>query len=366
MRPDARAGISGGLVAALLLSALLVASCGGGGSTGMPGCPPTCPTPPPTNTPIPASVSGKVVQYGTSTAIAGATVKLGALSTVTDASGNYAFASVAILESPTVLYLQISASGYATYNTGVQLVSGANAIRTLALSQPNATEQTWLGQVNTDRANNGAGMVAFDEVALEAARAHATDMNAQGYCSHWDTNGYKPYARFAKLGGVGADSENWACGYASTAAAEAALMADPGHKANIIDPTHQWVGLGVASTHYDQEFVTTDAVFDPTVIGTTVAVGTMGTFLFRSTVGTATSADLGVEPNATPLTPSQLNNPPYNGGYSYPAFNPAGGAQFPSDATLFKLTMTFSPAQQYLIALLNASGTLTFAWVEAK
>ena len=202
------------IAAALGLASWIMVGCAGGGGVTL-GCPPKCSTPPPTNPPTPpppASVTGKVAQYGTLTALAGASVKLGSLSTITDAQGSYAFPNVTLVTSPTVLYLQISAGSYATENTGAQIVSGANVIRTIALLQPNGTEQTWLGQVNTDRGNNGAGPVAFDEAAMEAARAHVNDMAAQGYLSHWDTNGEKPYARYVQLGGVGYDEENWAGG----------------------------------------------------------------------------------------------------------------------------------------------------------
>ena len=350
-------------------SCLLAVACGGGGGVTS-GCPPNCGTPPPTNPPTPpppASVTGKVAQYGTLTALAGASVKLGSLSTVTDAQGNYAFPNVALITSPTVLYLQISAASYATANTGAQIVSGANAIRTIALLQPNATEQTWLGQVNTDRGNNGAGPVAFDEAAMEGARLHSADMATQGYFSHWDTSGEKPYARYVQVGGVGYDEENIASGFGSTAAAEAALMSDPAHKMNIVDPNHQWVGLGVSGTSYDQEFVTLGAVHDPTDAPTSVSAGTTPTYLFRIVNSMNVNAfDIGSEALPVALTPAQLNAPPYNGAYTYPPFVPLAFSQVPGDSALLKASPTLSPADQYLIVPLALGvGGAGMLWVEA-
>ena len=261
-------------------------------------------------------MTGKVVQYGTLTALAGATIKPGSVSTVSDASGNYSFPNVALATSLTVLYLQISAASYATANTGAQIVSGANVIRTIALLQPTATEQTWLTQVNTDGSSNGAGPVAFDEAAMEAARLHANDMATQGYVSHWDTNGELPFARYCQVGGVAGDAENAAGGFATTAAAEVAFMSDATHKANIIDPSHQWVGLGaILSGAFDQEFVSLGMVYDPTVVGNSVTAGSQHTFYFRAVAPPPALVFAGATPLPTALTPTQLNMAPYNDGY---------------------------------------------------
>lgn len=367
------------LLGFFIFMGVALTACGGGG-TGMPGggCPPNCGTPPPPTptptpppTPPPASVTGKVVIDGSSTGIASATVHLGSLSTTTDGSGNYSFSNVAILESPTVLYLQITASGYATENTGAQLVSGANVVRTIGLIAPTATETTFLSQVNTDRSNNGAGAVALDTDALRAARAHANDMNAQGYASHWDTTGHKPYARYATAGGVGFNEENWASGFANSAACETALMSDSAHKGNIIDPNHNWVGLAVAGGSpvvCDQEFVTTNAVFDPTVLGTSIASGTNATILFRFINGTtpSTSVSDGSEPIPSALTPSQLNAPPYNMGYTFPLSGGFLGSTAAGDPTLLRAPFTFSPANGYLLAVTaNGVGFSGALWLEA-
>lgn len=340
--------------------AFAIAGCGGGSgavsgppSGGLPG-----PSPSPVPSPSPATVTGTVIDFDSGSPLVGAVVKVGSMApTTTNGSGVYTVSGIP--GGSVIQYIQVTdGASYATYNSGVAVAPGQTTTRNLKLMDP-ATNCSgcvaWLAQVNTDRANHGAGAVAFDEHAMEAARQHSVDMATQGYGSHWDTNGQQPWFRYANVGGVGFDEENW-CANSTWQACESAFMAEgPGgaHYDNIVDAHHEWVGLWYAAytagpyvgfVAGDQEFVSTGAVTDPSTLPQSpIAAGTQVSFKARllSNVNTPSFEGYGHVANPGPLTPNQLNNPPYNGGYGYPSDGFTSFSAVPGDPTL--VTITFTP-----------------------
>jgi uncharacterized protein YkwD len=119
-----------------------------------------------------------------------------------------------------------------------------------------------LSLINQARAEQGVPPVALS--AEPSGQQHADSMLYNGYFSHWDVQGYKPYMRYTLLNGTGAVVENAAWSHSptplfpGTAAAEGGLddlhyrmMYDDafenwGHRTNILDPTHDAVSIGVA------------------------------------------------------------------------------------------------------------------------
>ncbi len=315
-------------------------------------------------TPMPL-VTGKVLRLGSSLGVSGATVKLGTLSTVTASNGTYSFATV----TKGLYYLQVTAPGYATENTGVNLVS--TIIRVVHITQPTATEQMFLTQVNLDRSANGAGPVAFDEQALEAARNHANNEYAVGYYAHYDPSGLGWSGRYGKLGGVGWDEENIA--HADTwQDAEAQFMAEKGsggpHYHNLVDPGHQWVGLAVTAqdknglAYEDQEFVTMNTVYDPTLFGgpSNIVVGTTHTIKFLSTgANQADYADYGTLPLPTPMTVAQLDA---SGVPPYASLNYTPGTQIGS---ILSVPIKFATAAQYEVCPVAGGSFTALAWFQA-
>ena len=63
-----------------------------------------------------------------------------------------------------------------------------------------------LSLINSDRQSNGLQNVSLS--SIDSAQLHAEDMLKNGYFSHWDMNGYKPYMRYTLAGGQGAVAEN--------------------------------------------------------------------------------------------------------------------------------------------------------------
>jgi uncharacterized protein YkwD len=126
---------------------------------------------------------------------------------------------------------------------------------------PSALGQRMIDGINRDRRVNGLTPVEGDPVAALAGQRHAEDMVAHDYFSHWNREGWGPDHRYTQAGGTHAVSENlYAYEYvyedgrgapikdwgAVIENAQAGLMDSPGHRANILDPAHTHVGIGLA------------------------------------------------------------------------------------------------------------------------
>jgi hypothetical protein len=115
--------------------------------------------------------------------------------------------------------------------------------------------------VNTDRTMEGLSPVQWDAFAAQIGQAHAEDMAANGYMSHWNLAGEGPDIRYGQAGGTETVQENaymywWRYDDGRPAPikdweaviheAEEMLMNSPGHRANILNPVHTHVGIGIA------------------------------------------------------------------------------------------------------------------------
>ena len=119
-----------------------------------------------------------------------------------------------------------------------------------------------LSLINKDRAAYGLGNVTLS--STESAQQHADSMLHNGYFSHWDIYGMKPYMRYTLLGGLGAMQENIAYTQSGVSACLGSLCktygnvnvsnaiagmeysmmyndsicCNNGHRDNILDPNH--------------------------------------------------------------------------------------------------------------------------------
>lgn len=106
-------------------------------------------------------------------------------------------------------------------------------------------EQEMLRLVNEERARVDQETLAFDESAAEVARAHAIDMVTRGYFSHYTPEGISPFDRLETAGIVyTVAGENLALAPDVQIAMDG-FMKSPGHRANILHPDFQKVGIGV-------------------------------------------------------------------------------------------------------------------------
>jgi len=135
------------------------------------------------------------------------------------------------------------------------------------LHPPNlaALQALMLDAINRNRAEQGLPPVKWDKTASLAGQLHVEDMLKNDYFSHWNLDGYGPEHRYVLLGGNDAVAENiytffyrFDTGKAApiedweqvVLQAQANLMNSPGHRANILDPIHTHVGIGIA---YDSQ-----------------------------------------------------------------------------------------------------------------
>ena len=119
--------------------------------------------------------------------------------------------------------------------------------------------------VNRDREQSGLQPVRWDESAARAARRHAEDMARLGFTGHWGSDGSVPEQRYCEAGGEHMVQENAACFFDGTAreldpnpAFDLAALTriqsafineippHDGHRNNILKPTHNAVGVGLA------------------------------------------------------------------------------------------------------------------------
>jgi hypothetical protein len=126
-----------------------------------------------------------------------------------------------------------------------------------------------LREINLRRSQEGSPRVSFDPLAAQAAKAHAEDMLAQAYFSHWGMDGRKPTRRWNLLGGFDAVAENiyykkGQLGDVKTMVEDAieTLMNSAGHRETLLNPASTHVGIGLAlsekgnEVYIAQEFVT--------------------------------------------------------------------------------------------------------------
>lgn len=124
----------------------------------------------------------------------------------------------------------------------------------------NDAEQEMFRLLNTERSKQGLPPVFFDEELAEVARGHSRDMFSRGYFSHYTPEGESPFDRMANSGITTFlyAGENLALA-PSTDLAMQGLMNSPGHRANILNPNFNKVGIGVIDggmygKMYSQEF----------------------------------------------------------------------------------------------------------------
>ena len=117
-----------------------------------------------------------------------------------------------------------------------------------------------VNMINQERAAAGVSPVTLDLRLASVGRAKANDLKANNYFDHTSPTYGSPWAMMQQVGlTVGWAGENIA-GNNSVSGAMAALMLDPGHRANILDPRFTNVGVGIAygsayGNLYVQEFL---------------------------------------------------------------------------------------------------------------
>lgn len=108
--------------------------------------------------------------------------------------------------------------------------------------------------INQERAKNGLSELQWSDELADVAREHSQDMAYNNYFNHTDLNGGKPSDRI-KAAGITymACAENIAAGSSTAEAVVQQWMNSEGHRANILNPNLNKLGVGLcveASSQY--------------------------------------------------------------------------------------------------------------------
>ncbi len=122
-----------------------------------------------------------------------------------------------------------------------------------------SAEEQMLKIVNREREANGLQPVEMSTRLRTLARSHSLDMLQRGYFSHYTPDGLSPFDRMDSAGIEYAYAgENLALA-PSTELAMQGLMDSPGHRANILNPNFNKIGIGaidggIYGIMFSQEF----------------------------------------------------------------------------------------------------------------
>ena len=233
-----------------------------------------------------------------------------------------------------------------------------------------ALENYSLAIINQNRTSSGLEAVSLS--TIPSAQQHADSMLQNGYFSHWDTQGYKPYMRYSTLGGTGFVEENVAYEFTSLpeftsshsieraiGSLEWQMMNNDsaccanGHRDNILTPFHNRVSIGVA---YDATHVYFVEDFETflTALNTPVSQGN-AISLSGNTSGniSPTSILIFYDPTPTLLTAAQLNSQ-YYGPYGQGNFL---GGIVPPCSGIFSRCVQFSQGTTEEASVWQVSGT---------
>ncbi|MEL6319305.1 MAG: CAP domain-containing protein [Cyanobacteria bacterium J06626_14] len=111
--------------------------------------------------------------------------------------------------------------------------------------QNNAFEQEVLKLTNEFRQKNGLKPLVIDQDLDEAADIHSKNMADQDFFSHTGKDGSRPWDRAERAGYESRTvGENIAAGYRTPEAVVQGWIDSPGHRANMLNPNYNEIGLG--------------------------------------------------------------------------------------------------------------------------
>lgn len=109
----------------------------------------------------------------------------------------------------------------------------------------NQAENTMYNLVNQARAASGQKKLSLNQKLTDLARAYGKEMFKNGYFSHFNPQGQSPFDRMTGAGiNFSAAGENLALA-PNVSFAMTGLLNSPGHRANILSPDFNRIGIGV-------------------------------------------------------------------------------------------------------------------------
>lgn len=108
---------------------------------------------------------------------------------------------------------------------------------------------------NAVRSDRGCRPLRVDKGLQRAAGAHARDMSERNYMEHDTQGGQSWYKRVWKYApGFGHIGENIASGFNDAESVHNAWIRSPEHRANILDCSFRFIGIGYAGGYWVQDF----------------------------------------------------------------------------------------------------------------
>ena len=132
-------------------------------------------------------------------------------------------------------------------NTGSSTNSGSNSGSTIN-STLTADEQEVFNLINQQRANNGLSALKVDAEVQRVAKIKAQDMVDSSYFSHNSPTYGSPFDMLNSFKVSYKTAGENIAGNSSNSAAVNAWMNSAGHKANILNSSYNYTGIGVVSS----------------------------------------------------------------------------------------------------------------------
>lgn len=119
-----------------------------------------------------------------------------------------------------------------------------------------ADEELMVDLVNAERSKNGLDPLQVEPALVQTARQKARDMIENNYFGHDSPTYGSPFEMMQEAGIKYRYAGENLAGALSAAQAHRALMASPGHRANILNPQFTHLGIGIVEgSPYGQMFV---------------------------------------------------------------------------------------------------------------
>jgi uncharacterized protein YkwD len=159
--------------------------------------------------------------------------------------------------TPAHRFLPITSTSHNPRPTARLVPDGSDALNRLQITDE---EREYIDRINAERTERGLCALTPDPLLIQVARGHSWDMSERGYFSHVATlNGqHTPMDRYLRgLHNAGQGTPNYLlvgeniyfCSVTrpgrDVLLGHQALMESPGHRANILDPRFERVGVGI-------------------------------------------------------------------------------------------------------------------------
>lgn len=138
---------------------------------------------------------------------------------------------------------------YPNNNNGSNTNSGSNSSgSTTTTSKLSSDEQEVFNLINQQRANNGLASLKIDSEVQRVAKIKAQDMVTNNYFSHNSPIYGSPFDMLNSFKVSYKSAGENIAGNSSNSAAVTAWMNSSGHKANILNSSYNYTGIGVVSS----------------------------------------------------------------------------------------------------------------------